>query len=172
MSRITRKFVKTGNTADAVNAQIIHSTYTPTNYTPSAVGSENTVNVSAHLKGIDSAIGAIGLTPGDIGLTSFSAANNQSSPANVTGLAFANGTTRSFESLISISIDATTDLYAVYKILGIQKGSDWHISISYTGDDTGIEFSITSAGQVQYTSSNLSGFVSNTMKFRASTTTI
>lgn len=61
---------------------------------------------------------------GDINETSFSAANNQASPANVTGLAFANATVRSFSALVSVYIDATTDLYEVFKLLGIQKPLD------------------------------------------------
>jgi hypothetical protein len=47
------------------------------------------------------AIPAVG-SAGDIQETSFSAADNQAAPANVTGLAFANGVVRSFEAQVSI----------------------------------------------------------------------
>jgi hypothetical protein len=109
---------------------------------------------------------------GDIDETSFAAANNVSSPANVTGLAFANATVRSFKALVSVEIDATADLYETFELLGVQRGSDWSMSISSSGDDSQINFSITNAGQVQYTSANLAGFVSNAIKFRAITTTV
>lgn len=107
---------------------------------------------------------------GDIAETSFSAANNQVAPANVTGLAFANGVVRSFNALVSISLNAAAPLYETRNIIGIQKGSTWEISETGTGDDSGVLFSITNAGQIQYTSANSSGFVSNTIKFRAITT--
>lgn len=109
---------------------------------------------------------------GDISETSFSLANNQASPANVTGLAFSNATARSFRVHASVIIDATTDLFEVYELSGIQKGSSWDMSQTSTGDDAGLTFSITNAGQIQYTSTNNAGFVSGTLKFRAITTTV
>jgi hypothetical protein len=109
---------------------------------------------------------------GDIDETSFSAANNQAAAANVTGLVFANGTVRSFNALVSIYINATASLYEVVNILGIQRGADWVITSSGTGDNSGVNFSITNAGQIQYTSTNNTGFTAATMKFRASTTSI
>lgn len=109
---------------------------------------------------------------GDINESSFSAADNQAAPANVTGLAFANGTVRSFKALVSVTIDATSDLYEVFELLGIQKGASWDMAVESTGDASTVAFTITSGGQVQYTSSAVTGFVSNTMKFRAITTSI
>lgn len=109
---------------------------------------------------------------GDIAETSFSLANNQGSPANVTGFAFANGTVRSFDALVSIYIDATTDLFESYKLHGIQKGSSWEMSQTAVGDDSQVVFTITNAGQIQYTSGNYTGFSSGTIKFRAITTSV
>lgn len=100
----------------------------------------------------------------------FSSANNQSSAANVTGLVFANASHRSAEVTISVFIDATSDLAAKYTLSCIQKSSSWEMSQEYAGDVTGIVFSITSAGQVQYTSTNISGFSAGIMKFSAITT--
>lgn len=108
----------------------------------------------------------------DIEETSFSIANNQAAPANITGLAFSNAAVRSFSTTVSVSIDATADLFEVFEIKGIQKGSEWDFSVSSTGDNTGISFSITNAGQIQYTSASYAGFVSGVMKFRASTTSV
>lgn len=120
---------------------------------------------------IISQVGA-GAIAGDISLTSFSAANNQAAAASVTGLAFAAGVTRSFKAQVSVAIDATAELYEAFELIGIQKAAGFEMSVSSVGDDSGIVFSITSAGQVEYTSTNVSGFASNTIKFRASTTTI
>ncbi len=53
MSKIKSKYLDTGTTPGQVNDQAIPSTYTPTNYTPVSVGTENVDKISAHLKGID-----------------------------------------------------------------------------------------------------------------------
>jgi hypothetical protein len=109
---------------------------------------------------------------GDLNQTSFATANNQSSAANVTGFAFANASVRSFKAQVSVAIDATADLFEVFELLGVQRGSDWALAVASTGDDSGIVFSITNAGQVQYTSTNVSGFSSGVMKFRAQVTNV
>ena len=57
---------------------------------------------------------------GEITETSFSAANNQAAAANVTGLAFAEASVRSFKAIVSVTIDATADLYAQYELRGLQ----------------------------------------------------
>lgn len=109
---------------------------------------------------------------GDINETSFSAANNQVAAANVTGLAFANATVRSFDAQVSVAIDATASLFETFNLRGIQKGASWDMAVVSNGDDSGIVFSITNAGQVQYTSTNEAGFVSNDIRFRAITTSL
>ena len=43
---------------------------------------------------------------------------------------------------------------------------------SFIGDTTGVVFSITSAGQIQYTSTNLAGWSSSSFHYRALTTSI
>lgn len=172
-SQIKKKFIRFGTGTQDVNSRVIPANFTPTNYTPDEIAAEGDDKISAHLKGIDDALANTGGgSAGDLSEGSFSAVNNQTSPANVTGLAFANATVRSFDALVSVSIDATTDLYEEFKLQGIQKASNWEMSIESLGDDSGITFSITTGGQIQYTSSNLTGFVSNTIKYRAVTTTV
>lgn len=122
------------------------------------------------------AIDAVGpvvvASTGDINETSFSLANNQT-PVDVTGFNFPNADVRSFDALVSVFINAATSLYESFRILGIQKGSgDWDISIESVGDTSQIQLSITSAGQMQYSSADYPGFVSGTMKFRALTTSV
>ena len=116
-------------------------------------------------------ITATNFTSGDIVLTSFSGANNQAVAADVTGLAFANGSIRAFNAIVSVTVIATSSLYEVFNLTGIQRGADWIMSASSVGDVSGVTFSITNAGQVQYQSTNNAGFTSLTMKFRAEVTT-
>lgn len=117
-------------------------------------------------------IPATGVSAGDISEQSFSLANNQSSPADVTGLAFAAGVVRGFKALVTVQVDATLDLYETFELVGINKAGSFDMAVSAVGDESGVVFTITSAGQVQYTSANFSGFVSATAKFRAYTTTV
>lgn len=117
-------------------------------------------------------IAAVGGSAGDIAETSFSANNNVVSPTNVTGFAFANATVRSFDALVSIALIATAEAYEVITLRGIQKNGSWDMSQTSNGDDSGVEFTITNAGQIQYTSANSAGFSSNTIKFRAITTSV
>lgn len=114
---------------------------------------------------------AVGST-GDIQQTSFSAADSVVAAANVTGFAFANASVRAFTALVSVSIDGTSDLFEEFHIQGIQKSASWNMSVDSVGDDSGITFSITNAGQIQYTSGTVPGFVSNTIKFRAWVTNV
>lgn len=111
-------------------------------------------------------------SPGDIAETSFSIANNQASPANVTGLAFANATVRGFEVLATVEIDADADLFETFALYGIQKGASWDMSQESVGDNSGIIFSINASGQIQYISQSYVNFVSGAIKYRARTTSI
>jgi hypothetical protein len=127
----------------------------------------------AKTNGLQTALNSkLNRSAGDIDETSFSAANNQSSFANITGFAFANASVRSFKAFVSVAIDATASKFEMFELNGIQKGSSWDMSISSVGDDSGVSFQITNAGQIQYTSSSDAGFVSNSMKFRALVTSI
>lgn len=109
---------------------------------------------------------------GDINQTSFVIANNTAAPANVTALLFANATVRSAIIQYSIFINATTPLYEMGEIRIIQKAATWDISVSSTGDNSSVVFSITNAGQIQYTSPSYTGYVTGTMKFRALVTSV
>lgn len=167
MAQVEKKFVKLGTGAKEINSRDLPANFTPSNYTPDEVASEGTDKTSAHLKGIDNKIATIAGSANDIVTTSFSGANNQASAANITGFSFNNANVRSFNATIDVAVDATADLFEQYNVFGIQKGSDWDISIDSTGDDSQVDLSITSAGQIQYTSANYAGFVSLTMHFRA-----
>ena len=110
---------------------------------------------------------------GDIAETSYAGLVDNTADQTVTGFAFNNATARSFKALVSVLVDATSDSFAVYELMGIQRGSDWQMSQSFTGDSiTGFSFNITSAGQVRATIGSIAGFSSATIKFRAQTTTV
>jgi hypothetical protein len=103
----------------------------------------------------------------------FSAANNQAAPANVSGFSFDNSAVRSFKAYVSVSIDATADLFEYVEITGVNDGGTWAITQQVeSGDESNVDFTITAAGQVQYTSGNEAGFVSNTIKWRSITTSV
>lgn len=117
-------------------------------------------------------LSGIALTsPGDIAETTWSGLANNTANQVVTGLSFNNATVRSFKAQVSVVVDATSDQFAVFELMGIQRGSDWQMSEVFTGDSvTGLTFDITSAGQVRVTIGNITGFSSGTVKFRALTT--
>lgn len=110
--------------------------------------------------------------PNDILLTPFTISNNTSSSANVTGALF--DTTKVRAAIIDYSIyrsTSTTELSEVGTIYLTYKSTagTWDMSQTY-GGDSGVTFSITAGGQLQFTSTNLSGtgYVGK-MKFSART---
>lgn len=167
MSRVSKKFIKLGTNSDEISGSDIPANHSETNYTSSSS------DIAGHLDGVDSALGAkYQKVSGDLDQVSFSLTNNQLTFADVTGVAFSNGVTRSAELQYSVSIDATSDLYESGKIMAIQRGSDWVISVSSNGDNSQVLFDISASGQLQYKSANLPGFVSGTLKVRALSTSV
>lgn len=83
------------------------------------------------------------------------------------GIIFANATVRSFSMQLSIVRGAT---YEKVVLDGIQKATDWEMSVVRVGDDTGINFDINSTGEIQYTSTNTGSSAS--VRFRADTTSV
>jgi hypothetical protein len=118
-------------------------------------------------------VNTINFTPslGDLNERSATAGNNISSATNVLGYAFDNSIVRSFVSIASVGIVATAgNLYAVYQLRGVQKENGWEMNSSFVGDNTGIIFTISTSGNVQYTSSNIPSWTNTTLKFKADTT--
>ena len=112
-------------------------------------------------------------SPGDLNEGSFAGLANNTADQVITGFAFNNAVVRSFKAQVSIAVDATADLFATYELMGIQRGADWQMSESFTGDSiTALTFNITNAGQVRVTIGNVAGFSSAVIKFRALTTSV
>ena len=135
-----------------------------------SIGKNLIVGDTLVVKGVD-------VTPsiGDISAErAFYANNNQLIPDNITGFDFTNLNIKSFSGVICVTITTLTDEYdALFDLKGLKKKNEWLFMASYyIGDNLGIKFSMTSAGQVQYTSTNIINWVSTLMKFRAMTTTI
>lgn len=109
----------------------------------------------------------------DISTTSFTLTNNQSSAANITGLNFSTSSVRSAIVNYSIYISTSLNEYSETGTLFLSyknTAGSWDLTRFAGGSDSGITFTITSAGQVQYTSGNVSGTgFSGKLKFNAKT---
>lgn len=114
----------------------------------------------------------------DITLTSATVLNNQSSVVNVAGLSFNTGTVRA--AIIEYSIyrvsstnpsgKAETGTISLVYDNSAGAGNKWSIAHGQIVGNAGIIFSITDAGQVQYTSTDIgSTSYSGVMKFKART---
>ena len=130
------------------------------------MGSLNVSSGSVIFNGVD-------VTPnlGDISKERvFNAANNTS--GSVTNFSFDNALVGAFHANVSVVVSTSGgNKYTFYDLKGVQKDSTWVLNSTFVGDNTGLTFAITSAGQIQYTSPNFAGWSSTTMKFRALTTT-
>lgn len=103
---------------------------------------------------------------------SFDAANNQSAATDVTGLSLANADFRAAKIIISVYIDATTDLHEIFTLDLIQTGSGWDYSQTSVGDESNVDFSVNSSGQIQYTSGNETGYSSSVFNYQVQATAI
>lgn len=122
-------------------------------------------------------INTVDVTPslGDIGKERASPIlNNQTSLVDIANFLFPNATVRAFDATVSIEVFGTTsNLYACHNLRGIQKNTGtWVMNTTYIGDTVGVKMSVSSTGQIKYTSVNKLDFTSATAKFRAFTTSI
>lgn len=144
--------------ATTVTSTGIHgSNSTISNIVATSVSSGSVITSSVNL-------GSSGMFSG-----SFVAANGQGSPANVTGFLFSNGSVRSFTSYATASVirSAGGSKYESFTLEGIQTDNGWTLFVSRVGDNSGVSFSITSGGQIRYTSSEEVDWTSTTIKFHA-----
>jgi hypothetical protein len=114
----------------------------------------------------------------DILQTTFNIANNTSVAAEIVGLIFNAAQVRSAIVEYSVyrtgtgptvELSETGTLHLIYKN-GAAVNSKWSIGRVFFGDDAGVLFTMTDAGQVKYTSTNISGTYTGTMHFSAKVT--
>jgi hypothetical protein len=98
---------------------------------------------------------------------SFIASNNTSTPTNITGFAFDSTQTSSFISTVTVKVIRSVgeNLCSMYTIEGNYNSNGWSIYPTVLGDNTGITFSITVNGQIQYTSTNIADWTSTSIRF-------
>lgn len=116
----------------------------------------------------------VDITPatGDISQKSFYATNNQNIPSDVTNFVFGNSV-KSFIGMACVTIETMTEtLDNLYELKGLKTSTSWILQYNTMGNNVGIDFNITNSGQIQYTSTNILDWISTTIKFRATTTTI
>ena len=97
----------------------------------------------------------------------FSAGNGIFTPQSITNFIFNNAVVRYFTAMVSV---CKTDIFGTYStgydIKGIQANSGWVLSSTDLGDNTGINFSIDSFGQMMYTSNSVGNWISTIIKFK------
>lgn len=111
---------------------------------------------------------------------SFAATAPQATPATITGFQIINTFT---SAQVYVSVSATTNIFSLYDLQVYQKGSSstWSLTYSLTTDsddiDPGLVFSISSTGQILYTSPSYPGWTATniqwyyTYNYTTSTTT-
>lgn len=162
------------------NGGLGFNTYPGANYVIGFNAANNAIENKQFIAGtgidITHGIGSITVTntiasSSDIGPSSWSGLANNTANQTITGLSFSTSV-RSFIAYIDILIDATTDLYAYVEVRGKRKDAvDWStndVQCNFVGDAIdGLDFNITSAGQVTIDIGNIAGYTSGVLKFRA-----
>lgn len=87
-------------------------------------------------------------------------ANNDAGPTDVTGLLFDKANVKS--AIVKFDLERRTDTQneqesGEMRIMHDTADDVWRIELQTSGDDAGVTFSITSGGQVQYSSDDLTG---------------
>ena len=73
-----------------------------------------------------------------------------------------------FRILLTVNVDATTDVSETFDLLGTSDGTNWTMSqnsVQSTGGNTNVTFTIDSSGQIKYTSTTTPGFVKRTLQW-------
>jgi len=103
------------------------------------------------------------LVPGLRNKTIFSFTNNQAVAADITGILATGANETGMMIKYAVKRDGTADLRESGTLEATYTGSAWNLVQSYSGQDSGVTFSITAVGQLQYTSTDNSGSSSELM---------
>jgi hypothetical protein len=100
----------------------------------------------------------------------FMAGNNVMSPQPIDNLKFSNTKTRSFMGILSVYINSSSgNRYAQYTLNGLRRDTDWLLESNLLGESL-IALSITTDGQIMYTSVDVQNWNFTEIKFRMMTT--
>lgn len=159
------------------------ATYDSTSTTSGALLTEGGLGVklSAHI-GEQLTVNSVNITPslGDIVYERETVlTHNTSLPTIVPEFLFYNDITESFRAIVSVHVgnnnDSNLNKNAVYNLNGTLTPSGWNLNSSFTGDVTGVKFSIENdtinnrlAGTIMYINPNSDG-TTTTIRFKANT---
>lgn len=147
---------------------MIRLTLNGTVYNYPSPGDENKwgEDATAWAEAVNSTLGTI-IGAGFIQETTVTINDDVSTFTNILGASFNNAVSRSFKFNYSVTrSDGITNSVETGLINGIYNGSDWDYSIERTGD-AGMDYNVTSTGQLQYKSSNIGGTYSGSISFYA-----
>ncbi len=97
---------------------------------------------------------------------SYIAFNNSPTPINVTNLVFNSSLICGFTIILTATITAGANNYfETFTIRGSEINTGWSITTTSIGDSSGIVFSITSGGQIQYTSTDFPSYTSSVFRY-------
>ena len=91
---------------------------------------------------------------------------------NITGFYFLDSIASAFKAYITVIVTGPTNKYAFWELNSIYTPSGWAYTSTFTGDISGVNFSIydnNGTAQIQYTNSNGAGY-STIIRYRAQTT--
>jgi hypothetical protein len=152
------------------------ATYDSTSATSGALLTEGGLGVklSAHI-GEQLTVNSVNITPslGDIIFEREKVLTNNISNATVGDFYFHNDITQSFKAVVSVHVDGSPEKNAIFTLNGTLKPTGWSINSSFTGDVTGIKFTIHNttidgaSGEILYTNTNTTGVT--TIRFKANT---
>lgn len=93
--------------------------------------------------------------------------DNISVAADIVNAAFDSSATRSFQFIFEITrTDGAVTIAETGRMDGVFNGTEWDYNVNRVGD-AGVVLSIDTLGQLQYTSSNLGGTYSGSIRFFA-----
>lgn len=162
------------------NAVVILSTYNAFSTTSGSLQTKGGLGVeqSAHI-GEQLTVNSVNITPslGDIVYERERILTNNIFNASVGEFYFHNTITQSFKAIVTVHVDDTLEKNAIYTLHGVLTPSGWTLNSTFTGDITGIKFSINdtiinsiNSAEILYTNPNLTG--TTTIRFKANTLSI
>ena len=162
------------------NPVVILSTYNAFSTTSGSLQTKGGLGVeqSAHI-GEQLTVNSVNITPslGDIVYEREKVLSNNTFNASISDFYFHNTITQSFKAIVTVHVNDIVEKNAIFVLHGILTPSGWSLNSTFTGNVTGIKFSINdtiidsiNSGEILYTNPNLTGTTS--IRFKANTLSI